>query len=208
MRSSLDGTTKIAMHASCQVDCIQKLWQKSPGIGQFDRGCTVFSHAAPRTCTRRRQRRRHWQATGDCCLECLSIPAARPDLRPAMLTISAAPYCVQLRFLGQQRCQALLPPAAVLLVARHFMRCQALLAVANRLAAAASIEQRFQLAYMRGTQLLARQQGLHLLEDTVRWHRRQDGRGGARGDARRVHGPSFQRRCRRPCRAAGQQARQ
>lgn len=196
------------MHASCQVDCIQKLWQKSPGIGQFDRGCTVFSHAAPRTCTRRRQRRRHWQATGDCCLECLSIPAARRDLRPAMLTISAAPHLVQLRLLGQQRCQALLPPAAVLLVARHFTRCQALLAAANRLAAAASIEQRFQLTYMGGTQLFARQQGLHLLEDAVRWHRRQDGRGGARGYARRAHGPSFQRRCRCPSRAAGQQARQ
>jgi hypothetical protein len=40
-------------------------------------------------------------------------------------------------------------------------RCQALLA------AGASIEQRFQLADMGGTQLLARQQGLHLLVDTV-----------------------------------------
>lgn len=48
MRSSLDGMTKVCMHASCQEDCIQESCRKSPEIRQFDAGCTVFSHAASR----------------------------------------------------------------------------------------------------------------------------------------------------------------
>lgn len=39
---------QLAMHASCQVDCIQNFCRKSPEIKQFDGRCTVFSHAAPR----------------------------------------------------------------------------------------------------------------------------------------------------------------
>jgi hypothetical protein len=76
------------------------------------------------------------------------------------------------------------------------------------LAAGAGIEQRFHLADMGGTQLLARQQGLHLLENTVGWHCWQDGRDGTRDDAWHAHGPSFHVRCWRAGSTTGQETQQ
>ena len=190
--------TEVAMHASCQVivyrDCAES-HQKSANQAVN----APFSRMPPRICTRRRRR---WQATGEWGL----LPGTPVKNQCASSFAAGDAHCLggtllrAVAFLGPAGRRTF--PALVTVLVGAIRRHQALLA------AGTGIEQRFQLTHMGGTQLLARQQGLHLLEDAVGWHRRQGGRGGARGDAWRAHRPRLHLRCWPPCRTAGQQAYQ